>query len=226
MKKGIFALITILALNLAACSTVGNTQQFSGGSSTSGNAELPIASKLAAGSFKLETTDYAITAEEAFQLLPLWQVYAQLISSDTAAQEEITALTDQILETMTPDQMKTINGFNMTQQDIFTVMQEQSIQNGTGRQQNGQGNGNGTQQFGNGNDGSNRGQGGGGQFVFGGGGGPGGGSFGSGQGLNPEQIATARAARQQNGGDNNLAARLNTPLVEALIKLLQQKAGS
>jgi len=224
MKIVILAIITTLALTLAACSTSGNAQQFNGGTSTTGaTVELQIAEKLAAGSFKLEQTDYSITKDEATQLLPLWQVYVQLTSSDTAAQEEITALTDQIQETMTSDQMKTINGFNMTQQDIFAVMQEQGIQSGTGRQQNGQSAGNGTQQFGNGN-GSNRGQGGDGQFFFGGGG-PGGGGFGGGQGLNPEQIATARAARQQNGGSTNFAARVTTPLVEALIKMLQQKAG-
>lgn len=233
MKKIIFTLIITLALTLAACSgTRNNTQQFNGGSSTSGaNAELPIATKLAAGSFKLEKTNDAITKEEAAQLLPLWQVYAQLISSDTAAQEEVAALTDQIQATMTPDQMKTINGFNMTQQDIFAVMQEQGIQFAAGRQ-NGQGTGTGNQQFGNGNGtgNTNRNQGGGdgGQFFFGGGGpggGSGGGGFGGGQGLNPQQIATAQARRQQNGGGNNSANRLTTPLVDALIKLLEQKAG-
>ena len=54
--------------------------------------------------------------------------------------------------------------------------------------------------------------------------GPGG--FGGGQGISPEQIATAQARRAQNGGGGNF--RFNsTPsqLIEALIKLLQERAA-
>jgi hypothetical protein len=231
MKKLTFSIFTILILALTACSggTSNNAQQFSPGQSTNASpAELPLASKLVIGSFKLEGTDNAITAEQAAQLLPLWQVYDQLSTSDTAAQEEVTALVEQIQETMTPDQMTAINAMNLTPQDIFTLMQDQGIQFGGNRQQNSQGSGNQS------NGGNFQRPEGGGQFFAGpGGAGAPGGNGGSsrfgggqGQGLSPEQIATAQARRSQNGGGNFRFNATPAPLIQALVKLLQDKAGS
>jgi len=230
MKKLTFSIFTVLILALTACSGgTSNAQQSSPNQSTNAApAELPLASKLVIGSFKLEGTDNAITTEQAAQLLPLWQVYEQLSSSDTAAQEEVTALAEQIQETMTSDQMTAINAMNLTPQDIFTVMQEQGIQFGGNRQQSSQGNGN---QSNGGN--FQPPEGGGGEFFVrpgNGGGGPGGGpgGFGGGQGqnLSPEQIATMEARRAENGGSNFRFNSTPTPLIQALVKLLQEKAGS
>jgi len=86
--------------------------------------EMPAATQLALGSLKLDDTDYAITTKQATDLLPMWQVYVELLSSDTAAQEEIDALTEQIQETMTSEQMQAISDMQLTQQDMFTAMQE------------------------------------------------------------------------------------------------------
>ena len=47
------------------------------------------------------------------------------------------------------------------------------------------------------------------------------------QGLSPDQIATAQANRAENGGGGGF--RFNgapAPLIEALVKFLQEKAGS
>lgn len=230
MKKLTFSIFTILILALTACSgNASNTQQqFNPGQSTNAaSTELPPASKLVVGSFKLEGTDNAITAEQATELIPLWQVYKQLSTSDTAAQEEITSLAEQIQETMTADQMAAIDAMNLTPQDIFTTMQEQGIQFGGNRQQT---QGTDSQQGGN-----NFGPPGGGESFFppeGGapGGSPGGGGsggFGGGQNLSPEQIATAQARREANGGGGNFGFN-NTPapLIEAFVKLLQERAGS
>jgi len=165
----------------------------------------------------LEGSESAVTAAQAKDLLPLWQVYSSLIASDTAAQEEKDALAQQIQETMTADQVKAIEALNLTQRDVFASMQELGIApqfgaNGTTQQ-------NGTTTRGNGQ---------GGNFPPGGfpGGGPGGGGFGgNGTQLNPEQIATAQARREANGngggGFNN--NRLLTPLIGAVIKLLESK---
>jgi len=224
MKKITLTILAVVVLTLSACSgSVSNTQQATPNqNNTATSAELPLASKLVIGSFKLEGTDNAITAEEATELLPLWQVYTQLSTSDTAAQEEITALTEQIQETMTADQMKAIDAMNLTTQDIFTTMQEQGIQFG-GRQQTSQGN--------NQSNGDNfqRPGGGGGNgefFVRPEGGGPGGGGFNGGQNLSPSQIATAQARRAENGGGGFRLNGTPAPLIEALVKLLQEKAGS
>jgi len=227
MKKLTFSVFIVLILALTACSGgTSNTQQFNQGQSTNTSpAEMPLASKLVVGSFKLEGTDNAIAAEQASELLPLWEVYVQLSTSDTAAQEEVTALTEQIQETMTTDQMNAINAMNLTSQDIFAVMQEQGVQFGGTRQQ-GQ---NGSQQNGN-----NFAPPGGGNFTppdggggppggFDGGGGPG--RFNNGQNLSPEQIATAQARRTQNGGGSFRFNGTPAPLIEALVKLLQERAA-
>jgi uncharacterized lipoprotein YehR (DUF1307 family) len=229
MKKLITTIIiAILVLALTACgssNTTANRQQFN--SSQSGNAttaELSLASKLIIGSFKLEKTDNAITAKQAADLLPLWQVYQQLSTSDTAAQEEITALAEQIQETMTADQMKAIDEMNLTSQDIFATMQEQGVtgQNGATSAQNGSGNG---------GNGEFRMPAGGDIVIIQGGsgapvGGPGGGPGGGGSGLSPDQIATAQARRTANGGSSLRLNSTPAPLIEALVKLLQEKAGS
>jgi len=231
MKKITITFMTIFVLTLTACSggTSTTQQAATNQTTTTSPTEMPLASKLVIGSFKLEGTGNAITAEQAAELIPLWQVYQQLSTSDTAAQEEITALAEQIQEAMTTDQMNAIDAMNLTPQDIFTVMQEQGIQFGGNRQQS---QGSGSQQSG-----SNFGPpGGGGNEFFvrpeggGQGGGPGGGGsggFGGGQNLSPEQIATTQALREANGGGGNFRSN-NTPapLIEALVKLLQEKAGS
>ena len=117
-------------------------------------------------------------------------------------------------ETMTAEQMQAITDMNLTQQDVVTVMQDQGM--GVSQRSN-MGNSDGTTTrpgggFGGPPDG----------FVPPDGGfqgGPGGG-----QNLSPEQIATVQAARQQAGGGGG--AFMPSALLDALIKLLQEKAGS
>ena len=214
-NKRIFIGLLLPILLLAACGTTTNRTSTT---QTANTQELPLSTKLAIGTLKLEGTESAVTPAEAKDLLPLWQVYSSLITSDTAAQEEKDALAQQIQETMTADQVKVIDSLNLTQRDVFTSMQELGIapqfganngttqQNGNGSQNNGQGQNRNFQPGG-----------------FPGGGGPGG-FGGNGTQLNPEQIATAQARRQANGngsGFNN--NRLLTPLIGAVIKLLESK---
>jgi hypothetical protein len=181
---------------------------------------LPLAEKLAIGTLKLENTSYALTSKQAGDLLPLWQVYSSLITSDTAAQEEKDALAQQIQETMTSDQMKSIDGMNLTQRDIFSSLQQLGLLTQ-------QVNANATPQAG----GNNNFPGGGGAVFFGGGGGNfngGGNRNGGGNGgtqLTPQQIATAQARRAANGGNGN-GNRFMEPLVTAVIKMLQNKLQS
>ena len=220
MKKIVISVFVILMLTLTACGAASNgTQQ---AASTQQGGSLPIQEQVLIGTFKLEGTPQAVTAQQATQLLPLWQVYKDLSSSDTAAQEEIDGLIQQIQDTMTPEQMQAIAAMNITRQDIFTVMQDQGITQARGQGQssgsrsNGQnGNGGGFVPPDGGPPGGFNGGGGGGGF----GGGQGGGSF------TPEQIATAQAARAQGGGSFGFN-RIPTGLIDALIQLLQTKAGS
>ena len=215
-SKIIIPLLFISIFILSACgSAVGNSTSTAQGNSTA--QELPLATKLAIGTLKLEGTESAVNSAQVKDLLPLWQVYSSLIVSDTAAQEEKDALAQQIQETMTADQVKVIDALNLTQSDVFASMQELGI-----APQFGTNNGT-TQQNGN----TTRGNGQNGNFPpggFPGGGGPGG-FGGNGTQLNPEQIATAQARREANGngdgGFNN--SRLLTPLIGAVIKLLESK---
>jgi len=122
MKKIFLTTLLTLVLTLTACSGTASATQ---ASSTQESTSLPTATQLVVGTFKLEDTDQAVTSEQAKDLLVMWQVYQNLISSDTAAQAEIDALVDQIQETMTTDQINAIQAMNLTQQDVFTITQEQ-----------------------------------------------------------------------------------------------------
>ena len=219
MKKIAISVLMVITLTLAACGAASNgTQQ---ADSTQQGGSLPIQEQILIGTFKLEGTDQAITAQQAAQLTPLWQVYKDLSTSDTAAQEEIDGLIQQIQDTMTPEQIQAITNMNITRQDMFTVMQDQGITQARGQ---GQGNSNRS----NGQNGNGGGLGfappdGGPPGGFSGGepgrfqgGGQGGGSF------TPEQIATAQAARAQGGGFN----RIPSGLIDALVQFLQKKADS
>jgi hypothetical protein len=119
MKKILFAILTILALTLTACSTSSTGTPI--GSTTSN--VLPVVTQLAVGTLKLAGTDQAVTAEQARDLLIYWETYKQLMQSDTAAQEEVNGLAAQIQETMTDEQMKAIDEMDITQQDVFASMQ-------------------------------------------------------------------------------------------------------
>ena len=217
MKKTTLTILTILILTLTACGGASNNPQ-AGPADPASSSEntLPLSTQLLIGTFKLEDTDLAVTAEQANELIPLWQVLQSISSSDTAAQEEMDALVEQIQETMTAEQVQAIEAMNLTSQDMFTIMQEQGL-------------GGGGPQAGSNGD-LPAAPAGGGDFGGGGpppgGGGPGGGGpgGGGGQGLSPDQIATAQARREANGnggGFNN--NRLLTPLIGAVIKLLESK---
>lgn len=209
MKKIIF-LTLILTLLLTACG--GSTETASSANTDTqfdpNSRELPLSTQLAIGTLKLEDTDQAVASDQAAELLPLWQVLNSLTSSDSAAPEEISAITEQIQETMTPEQLQAIENMGITGQDIFATMQELGL--ATGRQTNVSG----TPQPGTGFGDGQRPEGG---FP---GGGPGGG-FGGGD-FSPEQMATAQARRAEGGGAG-FGNRMLAPLIPAVIELLESK---
>lgn len=127
MKKIALAILILLALVLAACNTTSSGTQTTSATPNSSSVILPVQTELILGTFKLEGTAQAISAEQAATLLPLWQVYQDLSASDTAAQAEMDALVGQIQATMTSDQLAAIDDMNLTQQDIMAVMVEQNV---------------------------------------------------------------------------------------------------
>ena len=234
-NKIVLPLLLTLILLLSACGSTTTNNNFSGQGNGQGKGQgsgatqtMPLAEKLAVGTLKLEGTGNAVTAKQAADLLPLWQVYSSLITSDTAAQEEKDALAQQIQETMTNDQIKAIDGLNLTQREVFASMQQLGITasaqvnaNGTPQPNGGGFPGGGAVFFGGGGGGNFAGGGGGGNFN-GGGNRNGGGN--SGTQLTPQQIATAQARRAANGGGGFNSNRILEPLVGAVIKLLQSKS--
>jgi hypothetical protein len=216
MKKALLIFLLLsLSLMLVACGGNAASAETSTGTQLEPNSrELPLSTKLAIGTLKLEGTELAVASDQAADLLPLWQVLNNLSSSDSAAPEELSAITEQIQETMTAEQIQAINEMGLTSEDIFATMQELGLVDAP------QVNASGTPQPGAGFGGGQGPEGG---FVPGagpgGGNGPGGG-FG-GQELNPEQIATAQARRAEGGA--GFGNRMLTPLVEAVIELLESK---
>ena len=141
MKKTILSLILlVLIFALAACngSNAAATAETTTGTTANGTPNgdrqftLPAEMKLMLGTVKLDETDYAVEAEQASQLLPLWKALRSLSESDTTAQAEIDALVAQIEESMTPEQTDTLESMNLTMEDMASVMETLGIENGFG----------------------------------------------------------------------------------------------
>ena len=176
---------------------------------------LPIQTQLTLGTLKLEETDLAVDADQTAELLTLWQAIRSLSSSDITAEGEIEAIVNQILDTMSPEQLKAIAAMELTQEGIFELTQELDIARG------GDWTGEGDPRS-SAPDGMVPGSGPGGGM----GGGLGGGRFSEGEGtldLDPEQIATLQAERteKQSSGD-----RFSMFLINPLIQMLEERLQS
>ena len=124
MKKITASLLLILAIALTACGvTATNTSINATNSSTASLSGL----QLAVGILKLENTEKEVTVEQAPELLMLWQVYADLSQSDTAAQAEVDALVAQTQETLTMDQLQAIRAMQITEQDATVLTQGSTV---------------------------------------------------------------------------------------------------
>jgi hypothetical protein len=201
--------LAVFGLALTACSTTRANSMSPGG----GSAMQPL-TELAVGTLKLEGTQDTITKEQAAELLPMWQVYRDMSTSDTAAQQEIDGLTEQLQGTMTDAQRKSISAMNLTQQDVMAVMQAQGPGTGTGpvaRQNSSTGQGNSGFP--------------GGGFPGGGGNMPPDGSFGPGGGFGGSSRTTGTP---QANGQQLRAKGVGVPnmLLNTLIKYLEGKAAS
>jgi len=221
MKKLLLPLL-ILALALSACGAANMTAQSGAANQGQNQGVLSPIMQVVLGTFKLEGTSQAVTAKQAADLVPLWEVYSSLTQSDTAAQAEIDSLIQQIQDTMTRDQMQTIQKMNLTRQDMFTLLQEKGISFG-GPRASGTQTANGSSGFVPGGPGGPRDVPPGG--FQGGGGFPGGGGFNDGgaggrnsSGSGPQASGTPQARFRID--------RVPTALLDVLINLLKQRAAS
>ncbi len=120
-------LLITLSLAMTACGGSSNqaatTTNASGSASSQGSTPLSQVNMLLVGTLKLDDTDQAVTVDQAAQLLPLWQAYRSLSSSQTAAEAEVDALLNQIQNAMTTEQVKEIQEMNLTSSEMMTLMQ-------------------------------------------------------------------------------------------------------
>lgn len=115
----------LLIMILTACSVSSNqaNANTSNGTDSTGSTSLSQVNKLLVGTLKLEDTDQAVTTEQAATLLPLWQAYSSLSTSQTSAEAEVKALLNQIQSTMTAEQVQAITAMNLTNTDMLNLMQ-------------------------------------------------------------------------------------------------------
>jgi hypothetical protein len=139
IKKGSIILISIFALFvLAACSgssakanSSSNPPSTTGGNTSSGSTasgSTALENRLAPGILKLEGSSLAITAQQATQLLPLWQQVQTLNTSGTAQTSDYTAVYQQIESALTSDQINAIQAMSFNQSDIQALMTSLGIQ--------------------------------------------------------------------------------------------------
>ena len=220
MKKSIFTLTILAMLSvLVACNkATAQTQNSPGGSS----APLSGATQLLVGTFKLEGTNLAVNVEQAKQLLPLWQTLQQLSNSNTAADQETSAVLDQIKSEMTSQQMEKITAMKLTQQDSMSLMSQAGVSpNGA--------NATTTPMALNGFPGSSSSQGGGGPAGGPPGGGapgggmPSGGGMPAGSGIDPGAMGGPNGASTTPQAVRRMPNQVPAPLLNALIELLQKK---
>ena len=168
---------------------------------------LPIVGQLVVGTLQLEG-EAAVDAAQEAELRPLWMAYKSLCESDSASTLEVEAVTGQIEDAMTEEQLQAIAEMGLTREDMMALSEEQGIEMGGGMGQDMTEEQREAMQA---------------QFAAGGGpgeGAPGGipgvGATG-GQTPSEDEIAKLRAQREPGGPSM-------TPLIEALIERLSASA--
>lgn len=129
-KKIFWTTLVLFSLTLTACASIARIT----GSAPSGGpsaVEMPAQTKLVLGTINLEETDNAVTAEQAKELLPMFYVLKDLNDSDTAAQEEMDGVVNQIQETLTEAQVQAIDGMSLSMRDVFALTQGNSGKSST-----------------------------------------------------------------------------------------------
>ena len=87
---------------------------------------------LSLGTLELANTDVSINAEQASQVIFLWQALNNMTQSGNSAEEEVAALLNQIEGLMTPEQITAINAMQLSQEDIQAWGEANRINTGTG----------------------------------------------------------------------------------------------
>ena len=86
-----------------------------------------LRNQLAYGTLQLEGTANAATAEQAQMLIPFWQAIVTLSGDTTTADEELTAVQDQIVLILTAEQLQAIADMQLTTADLDFFYAEYGI---------------------------------------------------------------------------------------------------
>jgi hypothetical protein len=122
-----FIVLSLFALTISACAPAAPAASAAAPTSAAA-ATLDITfpdaanlrSQLAYGLIKLGGSSNAITSEQAKTLIPLWQAMLTLSGDETTASEELTAVQDQITQTLTPTQIQAIGAMKITNAELNT----------------------------------------------------------------------------------------------------------
>jgi hypothetical protein len=130
-------IMIILALTLVAC---GGTDEAAEVTETESGGETAVATltddyddaltvrnQLLLGILRLEGTPQAITGDQAAELTTLWQAFATLSDSGTAAPEETEAVQNQIIATLMAEQVNTIAAMQLTNAELQAFYVEVGI---------------------------------------------------------------------------------------------------
>lgn len=129
MNKTLFILLLLVLFVLTACTSANQSAAVTLTENYANS--ISVEQQLIVGTFKLEGTDLAIDSQTASQLLPLWSLLKELKSSGSAADQEISAVEEQIQGTMTAEQVKAIRDMKLTQADIAAIFQGQNSSSGS-----------------------------------------------------------------------------------------------
>lgn len=134
MKKAAFPLLLlIVAIIITACGSAAEevadaTTSVAGEYLSTEYADAAsLRNQLAYGTLQLANTGDAVTAEQATALVPLWQAIVLLNGDETSANEELTAVQDQIAETLSEAQLQAIAKMQITNTKLNAFYAEYGI---------------------------------------------------------------------------------------------------
>ena len=130
MKKSILLLTVIMMFLLASCSggelgseagavQVTPTSLMSGAFNVEFEDAASSRTQLAYGTLQLQDSGYPVTIEQAKSLLPLWQALLALENNPDSAEQELTAVQDQIILEMQDRQLQTMQITNAALTDFY-----------------------------------------------------------------------------------------------------------
>ena len=118
MTQKVIGVLLVLTVTLAAC----------GGGETDTAASLPMEIQLIAGTLLLEETSHPVTAEQAQELLPAWQMFRALRQEgSTTSQTEIDTVLGQVQAAMTAEQQTAIEEMHLTSDDVRATAQKMGV---------------------------------------------------------------------------------------------------